>query len=387
VHPTRLILLRVLGTACLCASSVAGGCGVDRAPEASRDAGTDAGASGHDGSGDDGDSGPSCTLEPPPRPTGAVSKPTPGSHDYAIRQLFLGDTDRKGNPSPGAWQSFGYDLDHKLTTVSSTDVCALTPGTSAQVQVDGDCGTDNSWGANLLPILIQTNDTDPGWPTVEWTEMMYVTGFDDAVGNTTSAVGLTGVLLAGTLWQDGSPSWDLSTVWPVAPESVSGCTAASGCPAGTNPVASALVKLPSAYQAGGTFVGGTDVDVTFTFDLGGQLLPIAIRSAILTFSPGGPGAVTDGTLAGVISTQDFIAQLRQVAGDISTSLCWGSAFDSIATQVQQTSDIVYDGGAISNAPGRACNAISIGIGFSAIEIAAPSVIAPGAPQAPDRCAD
>jgi hypothetical protein len=226
-------LLRLLGTACLCASSVAGGCGIDTAPETSRDAGVDAGASS---SSDDAETGVSCSLEPPPRPTGALSKPTPGSHDYAIHEVFLGDTDRMDNPSPVAWQSYGYDLDHKLTTVSSTDVCTLTPGTSTQVQVDGDCGTDNSWGANVLPLIAQLDDTGPGWATPEWTEMMYVTGFDDAMGNTTSAVGLTGVLLAGTLWQDGLPSWDPSTVWPVAPESVSGCTAAGGCPAGTNPL-------------------------------------------------------------------------------------------------------------------------------------------------------
>jgi hypothetical protein len=382
----RLVFLRRLGTTCLLASSVLGGCGVDRAPEASSDAGADGGASVL------GDGGGSCSLEPPPRPTGFASQPTRGSHDYAISQLFLGDTDRAENPSPDAWRSFGYDLDHKLTTLSSTDVCTLTAGAGSQVQVDGDCGTDNSWGANVMPLILQLDSTATmpvsGWDPVGWTEMMYVTGFDDSMGNTTSAVGLTGVLLGGALWPDGPPyPWGPSTVWPVAPDGVNGCTAAGGCPAGVDPVTSARARLPSAFQAEGTFVGGTDVDLTLTLAIGGQQLTISVAGAVVTFDPGGPGSVTNGTLAGVISTQQFIAELQQLAGDISTSLCAGSAFSSIATQIQQTSDIVYDGATISNPPGQPCNAISIGLGFNATEIAAPSVIAPGTPQPPDRCTD
>jgi hypothetical protein len=56
-------------------------------------------------------------------------------------------------------------------------------------------------------------------------------------------------------------------------------------------------------------------------------------------------------------------------------------------QFEQASDILYDGATISNVSGQACNAISIGLGFDATEIAPPSVIAPGAPQPPDPCGD
>ena len=56
-------------------------------------------------------------------------------------------------------------------------------------------------------------------------------------------------------------------------------------------------------------------------------------------------------------------------------------------QYEQASDIVYEGGWITNLSGQPCNAISIGLGFSATEIAPPSIIAGGSPQPPDLCGD
>ena len=98
-----------------------------------------------------------------------------------------------------------------------------------------------------------------------------------------------------------------------------------------------------------------------------------------------PGSVTNGTIAGVIETGQLISALQQVAGAISTSLCSGSAFQSIAMQIEQTSDIVLNGSTVSNPPGVTCNAISIGLGFNATEIAAPSTIAAPAPAPTNPC--
>jgi hypothetical protein len=321
-----------------------------------------------------------------------VSTPTSASHDYAIHQLFIGDTDRMGVSSADAWKNLGYDLDGKVTTAAATDVCTLVPGASKQVQVDGFGGTDNSWGANIVPIIVTLNSAasqqiNQGLQAGAWTQLAYVTGFDDSAGNTTSALGLTGVGLAGAAYPGGAPAWDLSTVWPVAPGSVNGCTATGGCPAGTDPVASAAVTFPKAFQVNGTFVSGVPVPITLPIAFGGQPLVVNIQSAVITFDPAGPGQVTNGTIAGVVSTTDLINSLQEVAGRISTSLCSGSAFQSIATQIEQTSDIVYDGATISNSPGQACNAISIGLGFNATEVAAPSTIAPGMPPLPNPCGD
>jgi len=336
---------------------------------------------------------PATACQPPPTaPTGTTSMPTTHSHNYALHTLYLGDTDRTGVMGADAWKTFGYDLDGKVTTASATDVCTLVAGSSRAVQVDGDRGIDNSWGANIMPIIGTLDSTASQTVNVElqegyWTQMTYVSGFDDTAGNTTSALGLNGVELAGAAYPGLSPAWDLTTNWPVAPLYIAGCTPTGGCPAGTDPVANALIKFPQAFQTQGTFVNGTPAALTIPIALGGQQLALNIQSGTITFDPLAPGSVTNGVIAGVISTQDLIAALAKVAGSISVSLCNGSALQSISQQIEQTSDIVLGGGTVSNTPGVQCNAISIGLGFDATEIAPPTTIAPPAPPTPNPCGD
>src|ERR1019366_6571618 len=104
-----------------------------------------------------------------------------------------------------------------------------------------------------------------------------------------------------------------------------------------------------------------------------QSLTIDVHSALVTFAPSKPGTVTNGTIAGTLITTELVASLKSVAGHISVSLCSGSAFQSIAQQIEQASDIIIDSnsGSVSNSAGTMCNGISIGLGFEGTEIAAP----------------
>jgi hypothetical protein len=122
--------------------------------------------------------------------------------------------------------------------------------------------------------------------------------------------------------------------------------------------------------------------------MSGQALQLHLHSAVVTFDPQMPGSVTNGTIAGVLNTMEMIVAFQQVAGHISTSLCSGSAFQSIAAQIEQTSDMIVSGSTVSNTPGTTCNGISIGIGFDATEIALPTPadIAPPQPPPVDPCA-
>ncbi|HEY3818860.1 MAG TPA: hypothetical protein VGL81_16930 [Polyangiaceae bacterium] len=343
--------------------------------------------------------GVTCTVPPSP-PSGATPPPTGTSpHDYALSQLFLGDTDRAGLLSGSAWESFGFNLDDLVTTEASKDVCTLAAGASTATQIDGVGGIDNSFGENLLPIVLSLAGSDfsarldaelsAGW----FTDLMYVTGFDDLSGNTTSANPLTGVLLAGGNYaaahDGGAPAWDLATQWPIEPESLNGCPAGV-CPPGTNPVTSAKVRFPSAYQKDGTFVSGAPTEILLTLSVGGAPLTLSIHAATLAFGPNIPGSVTNGTIAGVLAATELVSSLQGVAGELSTSLCSGSAFQSVAQQIEQSADIVLDAttGAVSNAPGVPCNGISIGLGFNATEIAPPaSASIAGPTPTPSPCGD
>jgi len=332
-------------------------------------------------------------LPPPSVPSGASKTSSTTAHNYALHKLFLGDTDRNGVTSSTAWESFGYNLDGKITTAASTDVCTLVAGSTRSAQTDGNGGIDNSFGENIMPIILsldatasQTLNTDIN--AGSFTVMTYVVGFDDSAGNTTSATGLTGALLAGAKFNpDGGagPAWNTSPVWPVLPGLLNGCTSTGGCPSGTNPITASEVQFPNAFQANGTFVNGSPSPITLSLSIGGQTLSLDIASAVISFQPDAPGSVTNGIIAGVLNTQDLLNGLQSVAGNISQSLCGGTAFASIASEIQQTSDIILTGTTVSNTAGTTCNAISIGLGFSSTEIAAPSVIAPGAPAAPNAC--
>jgi len=310
-------------------------------------------------------------------PPGAPPTQITAAHNYAVHKLYLGDTDRTGIANPSAWASFGYNLDGLVTTAASTDVCSLVAGAAPATQQDGLGGVDNSFGENIVPILANIDGAfsaslNAAIEAGRLTFMTYAVGFDDSVGNTTTASGLTGVFLGGADYRslhDAGPVWDLTTVWPVLSTSLD-CPM-TGCPPGTNPVTSASVQLPDAAQAGGRFVGAASNPVTVTLSIGGgSSLQLIIHAASITFDPDRPGAVTNGTIAGVLSAAELSASLQTGM----PSLCSGDNFDSIAGQLVQASDIVLgsDGETVSNMAGRACNGISIGLGFDATEIALPA---------------
>jgi hypothetical protein len=354
---------------------------------------------GGGGSGDTCANSANNCIVPPAQPSGNTA--VTASHNYAVHKLYLGDTDRTGVTSTTAWKGYGYNLDDLVTTKASTDVCTLAAGASKDTQADGNGGIDNSFGENILPIVITTagqgaaNTINQSIASGSFTVMIDTTGFDDSASNKTNAAGLTGFLLAGgnyaTANAGAAPAWDTSTHWPILPSLMTGCDETNGCPSGTDPATAATIKFGSAYQANGTFVNGSPAELTLTLSLGGQQLSLSVESAIITFDPSssGPGSVTNGTIAGVLVTTDLVNALKSVAGNISQSLCSGSAFQSIAQQIQQASDIISTGNTVSNTSGTACNAISIGLGFDGTEIAQPASadIEGPPPPAKDPCAD
>jgi len=363
-------------------------------------AGCSSSGSSGSGGGSGGDTcqsaGVQCTVQPA---APSSSMPTSAKHNYAMYTLYLGDTDRTGVTNSTAWESYGYNLDNLVTTKSSTDVCTLAAGAAKSTQVDGKGGIDNSFGENILPIVITTAGSDASTKINQsiqggsFTIMEYVVGFDNTAGSMASSTGLTGVLLAGgdytTEHEGGAPTWDMNTHWPIRPELLMGCTNGV-CPAGTDPIAASKIQFPMAYQAGGTFVSGSPATIDISLSIGGQSLDVNVHSAIVTFQPGtSAGTITNGTIAGTIVTTELISSLQSVAGHISTSLCSGSAFNSISQQITQASDIIIDSssGNVSNSAGTACNGISIGLGFDAKEIALPvsADIAGPTAAAPNPC--
>ena len=321
----------------------------------------------------------SVAGQPPGKPDTKPSVNPTNKETFAIQTLLLGEYDRTTKaPSTTAWKSYGYNLDGKVTTKDSTDVCTAAVKTN---QIDGNNGIDNAFGSVILPIIqtaasLQTpSDTisqaiDKG----DFTIQIQVTGLDDTA--TQTATGLTGQLYASGSYGATAPAFDSTTDWPVNPQLLANPT----------DVTKSTIVFTDSYVVGGTFVsgdlstGGVQVSISLVFQ--GVPLTLSVNHAVITFDHTTANDAANGTIAGVIDTAQLIQGLKSVAGRISQSLC-GSAFDGIAQQITQASDINKDG---SNKAGSQCDGISVGLGFVGKKVANPTKIASDdAAVPPDPC--
>jgi hypothetical protein len=325
-----------------------------------------------------GSSGPS--NQPPAKPSAPAA--TLGTYrTFALNQLFLGGTNRMGAPGADAWKSYGYDLDHKTTTSKSTDVCSQAAGAMKSAQTDGTNGTDNSFGENILPIITSVQataeaDINKSLKEGSFTVMLDIQGLTDDPAQ--SNTGLSGQILAGGNYDPKTmmaPAFDLTTDWPVTPELLTdGKTIDHG--------SKVQLSADTTYIAGGVFVSQAS-KISLSLAVGGDTLTLDINQAIITFTHSSAHLADIGTIAGVIDTEQLISGLQKIAGRLETSLCNDSAaFEQIAQEIRQASDIMTDG---SNAAGAACTGISVGLGFTAAEIKHPDTVAPAATAGSDPC--
>lgn len=297
----------------------------------------------------------------PPKPSApAATTNTPTV--FAISKFYFGDTDRSGHASSTAWQTFGLNIDGKVTSTNATDVCKLVSGAIPCTQLDGDNGIDNSFGANVLGAIRTLN-------------FMYDSYANNAIkeGGGTLLIRLDGLgpsdaysQLPGALYRATPTSqplrWDGTDIRAVDAVSLVG-----------GDTSKPLAVLPDGYMNGRVWVSGIssgaaylDLQVTAGSAGSGLLPPIPLRHVqiVMQVDPGNASA-TSGVLSGVARTRDVIAWVQLWSGTISTSLCGGSAAMSIASQFAQMSDIMTDG---TNEPGEECDGISVGLGFDAVAV-------------------
>ncbi len=303
----------------------------------------------------------------PAEPSGPVVTGT-DIHNYALRKLYLGDT--------STWKKYGFDLDGKRTTAASTDVCKAAAGAPKNNQEDGDNGIDNSFGRNVMLIVANLRqsaqaDVNAALDDGKFTIMIVTKGWTPT-DTAFTGKGVTAKLYAGGKFSDtGKPTWTTADDWPVAPSLLTDPTN----------IDSTKIVLDKAYGVKGTFVSGSPTKVSISLSFGGIDLALDIEQAIITMDINGASA-TNGRIAGVINAEKLIDGLRKLGGRFSPSLCQGSAIDSIADQIRQSADMFSDG---TNAAGRDCDAISVGLAFDATEIGAPKRIAAAGATEPDPC--
>jgi hypothetical protein len=334
-----------------------------------------------------------CTSTPqndigevPTEPEAGVTTSTATS-TFAINALLLGESVGLGDaPSYTAWKAYGYDLDGLTTTEVSTNVCTLAAGAPKINQIDGNDGVDNAWGSVILPIIqsgasLATPTTDVTGVIVAggWTLPLQVTGLTSDPAQT--ATGLSAQVFVGGV-TSGTPAFDQTTDWPVVPSSLQDGTTIGG---------GAVVRFATVYVTNGTLVARDATvplvlpiifaNATPTHQPPAATLTLLIHDPVITFVHSQVASATNGTIAGVLDVAEALSAAEPFAHDLSTSTC-GAAFTGLAEQIGQAADILSDGG---NAPGVPCDAISIGLGFTATLIANPTHVGVDPVPPPDPC--
>lgn len=316
------LLLAMMGTAAVASLAVA--CGDD--------AGTGGGGGG---------SSTPAGVSPPPRPEDAPVGDGAGTI-FGASHIYIGTKTRAGVESADAWKDFGYDLDHQVTASDFSNHCTPAGGAAPNNTFpDGTNGIDNAFGKVLLPIIKTAAATSVDDLEASLNEAITGGSFTIIMNlkNLGSAADYSKIdagLLAG---KEGEPP-----VWKTVPEFPE-------------------VPFANSYLAGNTWVSGDQGTVSLNIGIAGFSLALDIKAAYLTMdlSSAHDGA-TGGVVAGVLDTEAFIDQLRDVLGAVQPSFCDGAAVEGILNQIRQASDIMKDG---SNGAGQECDGISIGIGFDA----------------------
>ncbi len=270
---------------------------------------------------------------------------------FAVNQLYFGE-----GPS-GEWKKVGYNLDDKISTGKSTDLCKTNAmGLPDDAYPDGENGIDNSFGKNLLPLVLSlyntwVTDINNGIGNGRFTalvKLMCLPEGPDAPQFTTKLFG--GAALAGP------PKLDGSDTWPVEPGLLSDpMDAESSTILFTN---SSLTANFYDAGKGGTFI----ISVPLKTATETTSIKLTLYSARITMNlEADRSKATGGMIGGVLDTEEFVAEIKKVG--FLMGLCGNALLDNILNKVRQSSDMMLDGSHDPNVP---CNAISMGLGFDMV---------------------
>jgi len=322
----------------------------------------------------DGPTGPG--VRPPDPVDGAPSGDGQG-YTYAVSKLYLGDTDRAGEETPGAWRKFGYDIDGQQTTDDFTNHCTPNSGANpAKIFPDGDEGIDNAFGKIIVDEILKPLVGDLSGTVNEQIEggSFTIIMSLDTLGDGPNYSAIPTYLNVGADL-GAAPKFDGTDEWPIYQELLDDPT---------DPKSTQL-SFTDSYVNDGTWVSGTPGRLDLAVSVAGVSLTLNIANAVITMDLAEPrsGGATNGVIAGVIPVEPFLAELEKVAGNLSDSFCGGgNALEQIKNEIRQAADMLQSGGQGSGE----CDAISIGIGFEA----KPVVLGPiedVQPPADDPCDD
>jgi hypothetical protein len=271
----------------------------------------------------------------------------------AATELFFGE----GNS--GQWKSVGFNVDGLVSTATSKDLCQPNSGASTSTPYpDGDEGIDNSFGKNLLPLILSlypnwVSDINNGIQKGFFTSMLKLECLPPE-----GDVPVLNTKLFGGTPLGMAPLFDGTDKWPVAPELLSDAM---------DPNSSTVVFGKSSVT-GTAFDSGKNETFILTVPLKTMTETTSIKltlygAQIKMILSDDRKSATAGMIGGVLNTEEFVAEVKKVGALLD--LCDSPVFANLITQVRQASDIMTDG---TQDPMKTCDGISMGLGFEMKEV-------------------
>lgn len=279
---------------------------------------------------------------------GGLTCPKDEATVLAASELFFGEG------TNGQWKAFGHNLDAKESTAASKDLCQPYMGTATSIPYpDGDNGIDNSFGKNLLPVILSlyptwVQDINNGIAKGFFTSMLKM----ECLPPKGDVEKFTTKLFGGTPLP-AAPKFDGTDKWPVAPELLSNSLDAD----------SSTIIFDQCSVKGQAFDGGPNSTFVLTVPIKTMTDSTSIKLTLyaatlkMTLADDRKSA-SAGMLGGVLNTEEFLAEIKKVGSLLN--LCGTGAFDNIVQKVREASDIMTDG---TQDPNKPCDGISMGMGF------------------------
>jgi len=306
-----------------------------------------------------------CPLAgPPPRPD--VPDPEGGeTFVVAVRSVVWPDfiTEDRKELIPKE-KVPGFDLDGRCSCTADVPLsCVTAPGAIRANHCDDAKGRDNNLSVALAPLAVLAPDPSDLFSTSaeagRWSVIIEVKGYSGAFNDPRVEVATFGAVGFGSV---GGPAWDGDDVWDVRADGY----AFDGRLTRPEP----LSFDPDAYVSEGVMVARLPiVDINLEVDVAEGLIRVsnAVVMANVEERPTGT-ALTDGVVGGWITKRNalrFLASYRVQAapGGDPIGLCNdGSPLYNVSRSAACRG---ADGRIDEGSPDPSCNAISMGVGFTA----------------------
>jgi hypothetical protein len=323
---------------------------------------------------------PTATARPPARPPGERAPSNMGRTLWlGAKRMYLGNTTALGVTSPDGWRDWGFDVDRVCTTledaVRNVGTCRRDPEANQDVLVDGDLCRDNNFGRHVIGLLTVSSEgfdkkINDGIFEGNSTWIMRIDDLDDGADDPYAPARFFHAASAAA----GTVKWDGSDVRRVSGESVT-----------DKSLEKPLIAFPNGYVRDHVWVSGEPLESELILPFSSELR-VPLRGMIITLQleadhKNGKRAA----LGGAIPMSALESVLRPVAE--SAGFCPGTPlYESLLRKISRFPDLVAGAPNFQDET-RACDAMSLGIGFDVQSIQPVVEVVDPPPVDPGKCAD